>query len=94
MTHEPNIADLINVKRASGYDGAFEALLRQPWFCPHCKDSKTILQIMVPFTRPDLDPACADCGKQGIVPVSGADYIKQFRKLLDMLAPFNRSGAA
>ena len=95
MTGQPNIDDLINAKRASGYDGAFEALLRQPWYCPHCKDSKTILQVMLPFGDRDNErqPACGDCGKEGIKIVSG-DYIRQFRKLLNMLAPFDRSGTA
>lgn len=97
MKNAPNIADLINAKRASGYDGAFEVLLRKPWYCPHCKASKTILQVMLPFGRTETalshEPACGDCGKEGIQIVAG-DYIRLFRKLLDMLAPFDRSGTA
>lgn len=93
----PTIADLINAKRASGYDDAFEALLRKPWFCPHCKASKTILQVMLPFgsteTALSHEPMCVDCDKEGVKIVTG-DYIRQFRKLLDMLEPFNRSGTA
>lgn len=91
--HIPNISDLINAKRAAGYDGEFEKLLRQPWYCPHCKASKTILQVMLPFGHPDLEPACVDCDKEGIQIVSG-DYVRQFRKILDKLAPFDRSGTA
>jgi hypothetical protein len=93
-TNELNIADLINVKRASGYDGAFEALLRRPWYCPHCKVSKTILDVMIPFGHPDREPACSDCGREGVRPSNGDNYLKQFRRLLDMLEPFNRSGIA
>jgi hypothetical protein len=93
----PNIADLINCKRATGYDGEFEALLRKPWYCPHCKASKTILNVTLPFGRTEEarshEPACADCGKEGVTLVGG-DYVKQFRKLLKMLAPFDRSGTA
>lgn len=89
----PNIADLINIKRASGYDGAFEALLRKPWYCPHCKASKTILQVEVPIGHPNLGPACADCDKEGIT-LLGGDYVEQIRKLMKMLAPYDRSGTA
>jgi hypothetical protein len=94
MTNEPNIADLINVKRASSYDGRFEALLRQQWYCPHCKSSKTILNVMIPHLQPDREPACSDCGKEGVQPSNGDDYLKQFRKLLNFLSPYNRSGTA
>jgi glutaredoxin len=94
MTNEPNICDLINAKRASGYDGAFEKLLAQPWYCPHCKASKTILQVMIPLGHPDQEPACVDCDKEGVMPANGGDYRKQFRKVLKALSPYNRSGTA
>lgn len=91
--YAPNIVDLINAKRADCYDGAFEKVLREPWYCPHCKASKTVLQVMLPLGHPELNPACVDCGKEGIQIVSG-DYVRQLRKLLDMLAPYDRSGTA
>lgn len=90
MSYEPDIADLINAKRADGFDGEFEALMRQPWYCPHCKSSKTILETMIPYGHPEHEPACRDCGKEGIKLTKG-DYIKQFRKMLNMLAPYNRN---
>lgn len=89
----PLIADLINAKRASGYDGAFEALLRKPWYCPHCRASKTILEVALPIGHPECSPACVDCEREGIKMVTG-DYVQHFRKILDMLEPFNRSGTA
>lgn len=92
MMGQPTLGDLINCKRASGYDGAFEALLRKPWYCPHCKASKTILEVMISVGSP-RGPACVTCEKEGVTPIGG-DYVKQFRKLLDALAPFNRSGTA
>ncbi|MHB8272023.1 hypothetical protein [Bradyrhizobium sp.] len=97
MIHAPQIADLINAKRADSYDGAFERLLREPWYCPHCKASKTILNVMLPFGHTEEakshEPMCGDCEKEGIMLIGG-DYIKQFKKLLNMLAPYNRSGTA
>lgn len=92
MAHAPLIVDLINAKRASGFDGAFEALVRQPWYCPHCKASKTILDTMIP-TLPDGELACRDCDKEGVTHLAG-DGLGQFKKILDLLEPFNRSGTA
>lgn len=92
--HELTLADLINCKRASGFDPKFETLMRQPWYCPHCKCSKTILQTAIPRVgHLDRDMACADCDREGIRLVNG-DGIKLFRKVLDALAPFNRAGTA
>lgn len=93
MTNAPQIADLINAKRASGYDGEFEALMRQPWYCPNCKASKTILDTVINITIPGSPMLCRDCRLEGINHIAG-DGTKQFRKMLNALAPFNRSGTA
>jgi hypothetical protein len=93
MKNEPLLADLINAKRASGYDDKFERLLREPWYCPHCRQSKTLLKVTIPVGRPGELEGCADCGKVGIVKVAG-DGGRQMLKVLAALTPFDRSGTA
>jgi len=92
----PTILDLINAKRASGFDGEFEALLQPHFYCPHCRCSKTILQTAIPQLERASEPiACADCDKTGIRHLRGQyEHTKLFRNLLNKLAPFNRSGTA
>lgn len=93
MTPAPTIADMINAKRASGFDGELEAILRQPFYCPHCKAGKSILDTAFNPKVPGEPLACRDCDKPGIELVKG-DYVKLFRRLLDKLEPFDRSGTA
>lgn len=91
-THRTEIIDLINCKRASGFDPAFEALLREAWYCPNCRASKTILVVMIPLLRPEIaDYACSDCGKDGIRHIRGRET-EHMSKLMDSIAPFDRSG--
>lgn len=91
--NEPTLADLINCKRASGHDPKFEALMRKPWYCPHCKCSKTILQTAIPVGQPERDLLCSECGREGIKPING-DGDALFKKFVMALAPYNRSGTA
>lgn len=94
MAHEPLIADLINAKRAAGYDSKFESLLRERWYCPTCKAGKTILSVLLPFPRPLIVIyGCSDCNQPGIRHLADrAD--EQMTQLLDAIEPFNRSGTA
>lgn len=92
--NEPTLADLINCKRASGFDPKFEVLMRKPWYCPHCKCSKTILQTAIPLKDLTRGIGCSDCDREGIAPVDGSDGHALFRKIITALAPFNRAGTA
>ncbi len=98
MTHRIEISDAINAKRAAGYDAEFEALMRQPWYCPHCKASKTILNVMIPMpgSGPEATEACSDCGKEGVVHVQGGQQygLRQMRRILDAIEPFAKAGTA
>jgi hypothetical protein len=95
MEHASTIADAINAKRAAGYDAAFEALMRQPWYCPNCKAGKTILNVLIPLhQQPEIAVyGCSDCGESGIRHLADRD-VEQLRKVLDAIEPFDRSGRA
>lgn len=87
------LADLINCKRAAGYDPKFEALMRQPWYCPHCKCSKTLLDTTFPINDPIREVGCSGCGLEGIKPLKG-DGLQLFKKILGAVMPYNRAGNA
>lgn len=69
---EETIEELIERKRAAGYDPEFEALLARPWVCPHCGTHSAILGVGVPVGDPVRGFSCPKCEREGIAPVESA----------------------
>jgi hypothetical protein len=67
---EETIGELIEKKRAAGYDPEFEARLAKIWLCPNCQRRATILELLF---APNRGMACPRCLSEEIEPIDGGN---------------------